>query len=183
MDRLISIEKNSYGFWKMILDFFKRKRKSKSSSPPDSHSRINPNQLGGVGQYGEDKAAEYLFLHGYNIIERNIKYGKLEIDIIAENERFLVFAEVKTRTFYSDNNKFGPPSAAVNAKKKNNIKTAARAYIKEHGYNKKPRLDIVEIYLNKTPDGYSLRSINHIEGAFGGQIFPTDKIRPNQRRN
>ena len=157
----------------MILDFFKRKKKPVASPPPNPHARIHPNQLGDVGQYGEDKAAEYLFLHGYKIIERNIKYGKLEIDIIAENERYLVFAEVKTRTFYSADSKYGPPSAAVNAKKKNNIKSAARSYLREHGYNKKPRLDIIEVYLNKSPDGYSLRSINHIEGAFGGQIFPS----------
>ena len=43
----------------------------------------------------------------------------------------------------------------------------------ERGYDKKPRLDIIEVYLNKSPDGYSLKSINHIEGAFGGQIFPS----------
>lgn len=157
----------------MILDFFKRKKKSAPSSPPDPHARINPNQLGDVGRYGEDKAAEYLFLHGYKIIERNIKYGRLELDIVAENERYLVFAEVKTRTFYSDDSKYGPPSAAVNAKKKNNIKTAARFYLNERGYTKKPRLDIIEVYLNKSSDGYSLKSINHIEGAFGGQIFPS----------
>ena len=107
----------------MILDFYKRKKKPLASPPPAPHARIHLNQLGEVGRYGEDKAAEYLFLHGYKIIERNIKYGKLEIDIIAENERYLVFAEVKTRTFYSDDSKYGPPSAAVNAKKKNNIKT------------------------------------------------------------
>ena len=53
----------------MILDFFKRKKKSVTSPPPDPHERIHPNQLGDVGQYGEDKAAEYLFLHGYKIIE------------------------------------------------------------------------------------------------------------------
>ena len=157
----------------MILDFFKRKKKTEVSSLPDIHERIHPNQLGDVGKYGEDKAAEYLFIHGYKILERNIKYGRLEIDIVAENERYLVFAEVKTRTFYSDDSKYGPPSAAVNAKKKNNIKTAARFYLNEHGYTKKPRLDIIEVYLNKSPEGYSLKSINHIEGAFGGQIFPS----------
>ena len=157
----------------MIFNFFKRKKKAPTSPPIcNAHDHININQLGDVGRFGEDPAANYLSLHGYDILERNIKYGKLEIDIIAENEVNLVFVEVKTRTFYNGTNKYGPPSASVNLKKKNNIRAAARAYLAEYGYRKKPRLDIIEIYLDKRADGYSVRSLNHIKGAFGGKISP-----------
>ncbi len=51
-----------------------------------------------LGQKGEDLAVKHLEKAGYKILSRNWKSGKLEIDIIAENKDFIVFAEVKTRS-------------------------------------------------------------------------------------
>ena len=53
--------------------------------------------IGESGKFGEDKAAEYLRKKGYGIIRRNFSCRFGEIDIIAENAGFLVFAEVKLR--------------------------------------------------------------------------------------
>jgi len=47
---------------------------------------------------GEDQAVKHLTHAGYKILRRNWRSGKLEIDIIAENKDFIVFAEVKTRS-------------------------------------------------------------------------------------
>ena len=50
-----------------------------------------------LGPWGEEIAARCLELKGFEIVERNFccRYG--EIDIIAKNAEFLVFAEVKLR--------------------------------------------------------------------------------------
>ena len=47
-----------------------------------------------LGQKGEELAVEHLKKAGFNILFRNWKWGKNEIDIIAENDKFIVFVEV-----------------------------------------------------------------------------------------
>jgi len=47
------------------------------------------------GQRGEDRAARYLQQRGYTILERNIRLGRGEIDIVAQTGDLIVFVEVK----------------------------------------------------------------------------------------
>ena len=49
------------------------------------------------GKLGEDVCAWYLEKHGYTVVARNVhsRYG--EVDLIAENESYICFVEVKTR--------------------------------------------------------------------------------------
>lgn len=49
------------------------------------------------GQYGELLAADYLTAHGLNIVAKNVysRYG--EIDLITQDDRVLVFVEVRLR--------------------------------------------------------------------------------------
>jgi putative endonuclease len=49
------------------------------------------------GKWGEGIAARHLESHGYQIVERNWRFQKLEIDLIARHERDWVFVEVKVR--------------------------------------------------------------------------------------
>ena len=49
-----------------------------------------------VGNEGEDRAASYLLKKGYEILERNWRTSRGEIDIIAYNSHTIVFVEVKT---------------------------------------------------------------------------------------
>lgn len=49
------------------------------------------------GQWGEGVAAKYLQSMGYAIVERNWRYRKLEVDLIARIQDQWVFVEVKTR--------------------------------------------------------------------------------------
>ncbi len=79
-----------------------------------------------TGRLGEDIAKNYLQSDGYNIIETNWHYSKnAEIDIIAEKDNTLVFAEVKTRTSLS----FGHPFEAITERKINKIHSAMLAYL------------------------------------------------------
>jgi len=88
--------------------------------------------------------------------------GKLELDIIAENKDFIVFAEVKTR---SDDFQMHPVTA-VNREKQRSMIFAANNYIQWNNIDKESRFDIITII--KKADGYQ---VDHIEDAF----YPTLK--------
>ena len=121
------------------------------------------------GRYGEDIAAKYLQNKGYRILARNFRYSHRELDIIAENEKWIIFVEVKTRTNRGNNlTKYGPPGRAVNLKKQRFIVSAANHYIRLHRPGKWPRLDVIEIVLSpeKKFGKQIIESINHMEGAF-----------------
>src|SRR4051812_50014695 len=49
------------------------------------------------GSLGERIAAEHLERRGYSIVDRNYRTRHGELDIVAADERALVFCEVKTR--------------------------------------------------------------------------------------
>jgi len=113
-----------------------------------------------LGKKGEDIAAGYLADEGYKIINRNWRFGKDEIDIIAETENFIVFVEVKTRsTAY-----FGEPEDAVDKQKQRFLVRAADAYVNQKGIDLEVRFDIVSIIFEK-----GKHTIRHIEDAF----YPT----------
>ncbi len=78
-----------------------------------------------LGQEGERLAANYLAKKGYRIIERNYRYHRNEIDIIARHGRTLCFVEVKTRLSSAK----GHPAEAVTLQKQHEIIKAARAYL------------------------------------------------------
>ena len=119
-----------------------------------------------IGRYGEDLACEYLKKQKYKILEKNFYASHNEIDIIAENKQYIIFVEVKTRSCLpSSDFSFGTPASAVTYSKQKRTLTAAQTYLLEHPTKKAPRLDVIEIYLDK--DDKSLIKINHIEDAFG----------------
>jgi len=113
-----------------------------------------------LGQKGEDMAAEYLKKAGFKILFRNWKWGKHEIDIIAEKKDFIIFVEVKTRT---DDFQMHPVTAITKEKQKSII-WAAEGYIKKLNIDKESRFDVITII--KKSDEFE---IDHIENAF----YPT----------
>ncbi len=121
-----------------------------------------------IGRFGEDAAVEYLEKHGYHIVDRNYRFGHYEIDIIAKKWFFIVFVEVKTRTFFEDSI-FGRPLDAVDDEKQRRTRFAANAYLYKSKNHRRPRFDIIEVYLDKTPTISSsllMKSLNHIKNAF-----------------
>jgi putative endonuclease len=111
-----------------------------------------------LGKKGEDLAVSFLELKGYSIIERNWRYRRAEIDIIAKLDDKLVFIEVKTRS----TDVFGNPEEAVHLKKQDLIARAAGAYILKVQHDWLIRYDVVSILL--FADG--TYAIEHIEDAF-----------------
>ena len=125
-----------------------------------------------IGDFGEGIAADFYIKEGYKIRERNYHHSHNEIDIIAENERFVVFVEVKTRSvLYVGSGNFGRPASSVDYEKQKRTVAAAQNYIIKNKLNKQPRIDVVEVYLKKketdedTP--IEVLKINHIRNAFG----------------
>lgn len=96
-----------------------------------------------LGKWGEDEAALYYEDRGYEILERDWKVGKRDIDLIVltEDKDTLVFVEVKTR----QNNDLQEPEEAVDVKKMRNLAIAANAYVKLHGLDMDVRFDIISV--------------------------------------
>jgi len=113
-----------------------------------------------LGQKGEDLAVDHLKKAGFKILFRNWKWGKHEIDIIAENKDLIIFVEVKTRT---EDYQMHPVTAVTREKQKSIIR-AADGYIQKFNINKEGRFDVITII--KKVDSFE---IDHIEGAF----YPT----------
>ena len=95
-----------------------------------------------LGRKGEDAAARYLIRRGYDILERNWTCFAGEADIIAKDEDWLVFVEVKTRR----STERGFPSEAVDERKRERYERIALAYAQDHASADMPvRFDIVSI--------------------------------------
>ena len=123
-----------------------------------------------TGRLGEDLAADFLEKNGYRIVARNIHVSRNEIDIIAEDDAFTVFVEVKTRSCrFPESSDFGVPGRAVDGEKRKNTVKAAREYIYRHGCEKQPRIDVIEVFLAETDAKFPTPTplkINHIRDAF-----------------
>jgi len=113
-----------------------------------------------LGKKGEDLAAEHLKKAGYRILKRNWKFGRHEVDIIAENKDFVVFAEVKTRT----EDLLIPVGDIVNREKQKSIIFCADKYITWYNINKESRFDVIVVIVSD-----NAHKIDHIVDAF----YPT----------
>ncbi len=110
---------------------------------------------------GEQEAAKMLEDKGFRIIARNWRMGHLEVDLIAENRKEIVFAEVKTRS-----SAYGGlmPEQYVDEAKRQRIVAAANAYIKYHRIEKNPRFDIIGLLID--PETQEITYRCHLENAF-----------------
>lgn len=112
-----------------------------------------------LGRWGEEQADAYLRRRGLKILERNFRTPVGEIDIIARDGGWLVFAEVKTRRGTS----FGLPQEAVGQRKQGQIIRTAQWYIQNNKIGKlQPRFDVIAVFCE---DGQQGR-IQYFEHAF-----------------
>ncbi|MBS1680920.1 MAG: YraN family protein [Bacteroidetes bacterium] len=109
------------------------------------------------GKEGEQLAADFLMAKGFEIVERNYRYKRSEIDLIIKKENWLIFVEVKMRS--SDS--FGYPEDFVDYKKAKNIMDGAEEYTYQKNWQGNVRYDIVSV---RELNGE--KEIVHIEDAF-----------------
>lgn len=98
-----------------------------------------------IGDEGEEAAVDYLQKNGFDIIERNYRYGKMgEIDIIAKDlsDDYTVFIEVKSRktTYY------GIPEEAITKNKQRQMRKMGQLYLYDKGiYEILCRFDVITV--------------------------------------
>ena len=98
-----------------------------------------------TGRLGELAACRQLETEGYTILGTNVRCGRSEIDIVAEHEGTLVFAEVRTRRSHY----LGTPEESITVQKQQRMLTAAHSYLKEtDGWHRTWRIDLVAVELD-----------------------------------
>ena len=115
------------------------------------------------GKIGEDSAEEFLLNKGYETLKRNYhsRYG--EIDIISKNDNYLVFTEVKARSF----NSIAEPKEWVDYRKQEKIVRTAACFLEENEFDLQPRFDVIEVFIGSNGRA---EKINHIENAFDSMM-------------
>lgn len=118
-----------------------------------------------IGRRGEDLAVAFLEAKGYRVLDRNYRFGREEVDVVAfeptpqDDGGMIVFVEVKARS----GDGFGRPEDAVDAPKQQAIMRVAEAYLHERRLIPSPtRFDVVAVRI-----GTGEPEITHFENAFG----------------
>lgn len=110
-----------------------------------------------LGKQGEDAAVEFLLNNGHEILVRNYRFKKAEVDIISKHGKHIVFTEVKTRS----NDAFGHPEEFVDKKKRLLMKNAADEFMHQQKLDAEIRFDIISVSNEKRE-----LKIYHIQDAF-----------------
>ena len=115
---------------------------------------LNNKQL---GAQGETWALEYFLASGYSLIEKNYRIKAGEIDLIVENQEWVVFVEVKTRL----GTNYGYAFESVDSRKQKKIANTSLMYLQKNRMSDvQVRYDVIEVY----PMGEE--RVNHFENAF-----------------
>ncbi|MCA8832272.1 YraN family protein [Hymenobacter pini] len=111
-----------------------------------------------LGQAGEEAALAHLLSQGYELVHRNYRFRRAEVDLIVRRgAELLVFVEVKTRS----SAQFGHPEEFVTERKRQLFRLAAEQLQEELNWNGDIRFDILAL----SPTATGLR-LEHFEDAF-----------------
>lgn len=95
-----------------------------------------------TGNQGEELACQFLQKQGYKILKRNYRIRGGEIDIVAMDQDYLVFVEVKTRWSHE----YGLPAESMTSWKIKHLLKTARFYLQKIKWGDGPyRLDFVSV--------------------------------------
>jgi putative endonuclease len=106
------------------------------------------------GRAAEALAVAYLELSGFRVLDRNVRLGGVEVDVLAVERGDHVVVEVK----YRARSDYGGPAAAVDPSKRARLLRAASALVARG--HERVRIDVVAI--ERIADGLELR---HYRGA------------------
>jgi putative endonuclease len=110
-----------------------------------------------LGIKGEQLAVDFLLKNGYKVLERNYRFKKAEVDIIAKIKNTLAVVEVKTRSSAD----FGDPQDFVKPQQIQNLVMAVDEYVNVNDLDIDVRFDIIAIVINS-----KITTIEHLEDAF-----------------
>ena len=109
------------------------------------------------GSAGDSAAAAYLKKKKYKILGQNFSCRFGEIDLIAQQGRYVVFVEVKTRK----NENFAQAREFVTRAKQERVIKSAMLWLQQNEMDLQPRFDVIEV----VGEG-NRQIITHIEDAF-----------------
>jgi putative endonuclease len=113
---------------------------------------------GGLGPRGEEVARRFLETRGWQVVDRNYRMGRKEIDLVARRGEVVAFVEVKARAGAG----FGDPLEAITWRKRREIQQVAAAWIDRHGRSGEVyRFDAVAVLV----EGGRTR-VRHVEDAW-----------------
>lgn len=113
-----------------------------------------------IGKIGEDAAARHLEKQGYHVLFRNWTTRLGELDIIATDEEYLIFVEVRTTT----GNRFGYGFQSVDFRKQHKIRRLALQFLQQYRLESKPlRFDVISVLMGKD---LRVEELQHIPAAF-----------------
>ncbi|GAB3240177.1 YraN family protein [Hymenobacter seoulensis] len=111
-----------------------------------------------LGREGEDAALRYLLSQGYELVHRNYRYRRAEVDLVVRlDEELLVLVEVKARSTAQ----YGHPEEFVTERKRQLLRLAAEQLQEELPWRGDIRFDIMA--LSPTATGFR---IEHFADAF-----------------
>ena len=110
-----------------------------------------------LGKKGEQLAVDFLLKNDYEIVERNYRFDKAEVDIIAQKKDILAIIEVKTRSTID----FGNPQDFVKPKQIQRLVKAVDEYVTINNLEVEVRFDIIAIV--KENNNFNIK---HLENAF-----------------
>ncbi len=113
----------------------------------------------GTGRAGEEHVAQMLRQRGCQIVEQNFHCRFGEIDIIARDQQYLMFVEVKTRKRKG----LTSPLESITPAKQYRVILTAQIYLMSHPTSLQPRFDAVAVY---TENG-KIVGETYLENAFG----------------
>ncbi len=107
-----------------------------------------------VGRRYEQLAAHYLVQNGYEILERNWRAGRKEIDLIVKKGQVIAFVEVKAAT----STRYGHPAEKVDQRKQEHLTQAAQQYILKK--------ELLDVDLRFDVITFVEENLEHFPGAF-----------------
>ena len=109
-----------------------------------------------IGRAAEQRAAEYLALSGYQILDRNWRNRWCELDLVARHGPQIHFVEVKYRATV----RYGHAAEYISYDKSSRLIRAALAWCQAHHYTGPYQIDVVSV------EGAAIKpTITHLENA------------------
>lgn len=112
-----------------------------------------------VGELGERIASAFLVVKGYEIVHKNVRWARREIDILARDGNALVAVEVKLRR----GSRFGTAAEAVDARKLGRVRVALEGIVAGWDAPLVPRIDVVAIDFG---EDMASMVVNHLIGVY-----------------
>ncbi len=112
-----------------------------------------------TGRIAEDAVEASLSARGFQIVGRNVRIGRLELDVVARKGRLLVVCEVRARR-----GTFVDPAYTFDAAKQERVRRAALSYWAAHGRGMQLRIDAAAV----TFDARGTPVIRYYENVFCG---------------